>query len=132
MRIVHRGVDHRDAQGRVLKGNGAIRGEGQVDALSDDLVVRGVGRQQSELGVERDETVDDFLGAGQEVWVGLYVPIVVSAFSHLAEEIHPLIEVGEGVLAVAVWAVKEAVRGDEDLLLIRCTQQTGVFGGHIS
>ena len=64
--------------------------------------------------------------------MGLYIPIVVSTLGHLAEKIYPLIEVWEGVLAIAVWTIEETVRGDKDLNLTRFTQQAVTFGGHIS
>ena len=59
--------------------------------------------------------------------MGLYIPIVVSAFSHLTQKSNHS-KVWKSVLPITVWAVKEAVCCNE-YLFIRFTQQVASVSG---
>ena len=63
--------------------------------------------------------------------MGLHVPIIVGTVGHFSQELQPLVEVREGILAVAVRAVEKTVRRNQYLLSGRLAQKPLVPSGAV-
>ena len=110
MRVVLRSVDYGYAKHGILEGNRPINRQSQINALRNNLVVRGICRQQCNIRISAKKGLDDFHSTREVVRMGLDIPIIVCLLGDSPKKFEPFIKVGEDVVSVAVCTVKETVR----------------------